>query len=113
MLVLALAISAPASREDVALSAFLEAIDAGKVTSATIRGQRVVATVTGGQQLRSAFPPDYAGRLVELLHAHDAQIEVRSPSGWIRLLYYLLPFVLYGLFWWWLARRLPPRVVEE
>ncbi len=91
----------------VALSATLDAIDSGQVTRATLFTRRVRVVLRDGRRLSSSFPDTYGDDLIVLLHQRRAQIEFRPTAQWSLLLVLVAPFVLFGLFWIWLARRLP------
>lgn len=95
--------------DPVELSVTLDLIDSRQITRATLFPSRVVVVLADGRKLSSDFPGTYIDDLVALLHQRRIPFEVGdSVAPGILPLFVILPFVLFGLFWRWLARRLPP-----
>jgi hypothetical protein len=95
-------------KESIQLSAALNAIDSKQVRHATVSTRRVVLVLSDGRRLSSDFPATYIDDLIALLHRRGVPFDADSgSSGSLAGVLLLLPFVLFGLFWRWLARRLP------
>ncbi len=64
----------------------------------------------GGQKYTVGFPDQYAPNLINLAHAHIADqggfdIQGRASNGWLSLLTYILPFVIFIGFWIFLMNQ--------
>jgi len=86
-----------------------------EVKSLTLKEKDNTADVSllaqyGGQKYSVGFPDQYAPTLIGLAHDHIADqsqfdIQGRSSNGWLQLLGYILPFVLFALFWLFLMNQ--------
>lgn len=93
--------------EPVALSQMLDAVKSGQVTAARLSTGGVVVVLRDGRELSSEFPYTYGDELVGLLDERGSVIYFEPPRSWGTWVVLVLPLVLFGLFWVWLARRLP------
>ncbi len=93
-------------------SQFLDALDAGTVTDATIGADTIVWQVGAGDeaQLFSAarVPGVDESALLEMLEAHDVSFTGVPANGfWSEVLSWLIPLGLLALFWRWSMGKLP------
>ena len=90
-------------------SQFLTQIDAGQVKSATIKTKdnTVDVTTTGGQKYTVGYDPNYGGQLVNKLRDRSVNFDVegRTSNGWLSLLTYVLPFLIFIGFWIFLMNQ--------
>src|SRR3954453_19261320 len=88
---------------------FLNQIDAGQIKSATIKTKdnTVAVTRTDGQKFEVGYPDDYGKALVVSLREHhvDFNVEGRKSNGWLSLLTYVLPFLIFIGFWIFLMNQ--------
>ena len=99
----------PQPGDRIALSRMLDLIEGGTVQRATVSASSVTVVLTDGRELRSRFPTTYGDDLIVLLRQHRISFDVGRTSSTLLPLLVLLPFVLFGVFWRWLAGRLPAR----
>jgi cell division protease FtsH len=90
-------------------SQFLTQIDQGQVKSATLKTKdnTVHVTRTDGQKYEVGYDPDYGNELINRLQAKDVKFDVegRKSSGWLSLLTYVLPFLIFIGFWIFLMNQ--------
>ena len=90
-------------------SQFLHQIDGGQVKSATLKTKdnTVSVTETGGQKYEVGYPNDYGNELVNRLQTKDVKfnVEGRKSNGWLSLLTYVLPFLIFIGFWIFLMNQ--------
>jgi len=90
-------------------SQFLSQIDDGQVKSATLKTKdnTVAVTLAGGQKYEVGYDPDYGNELINRLQAKSVKFDVegRKSSGWLSLLTYVLPFLIFIGFWIFLMNQ--------
>jgi cell division protease FtsH len=90
-------------------------LQSNQVKSLTLKEKDNTADVTllpqyGGQKYTVGFPDQYAPSLINLAHDHIADqtgfdIQGRASNGWLSLLTYILPFVIFIGFWIFLMNQ--------
>ncbi len=90
-------------------------LESNQVKSLTLKEKDNTADVTllpqyGGQKYTVGFPDQYAPNLITLAHDHIADqsgfdIQGRASNGWLSLLTYILPFVIFIGFWIFLMNQ--------
>ena len=90
-------------------------LDNNQVKSLTLKEKDNTADVVllpqyGGQKYTVGFPDQYAPTLITLAHTHIADqsgfdIQGRASNGWLSLLTYILPFVIFIGFWIFLMNQ--------
>ena len=90
-------------------------LDSNQVKSLTLKEKDNTADVTllpqyGGQKYTVGFPDQYAPTLITLAHDHIADqsgfdVQGRASNGWLSLLTYILPFVIFIGFWIFLMNQ--------
>jgi len=95
-------------------SQFLQQVESGQVTKATIvaaqTGANPVAySLKDGSQMNSMLPADYRDA-IEAMQQKMVNIEIRdAASQWVRVLANSSPFLLLLGFWVFMMRRMPNR----
>src|SRR5216684_3299258 len=88
---------------------FLTQINQGQVKSADIKTKdnTVDVTLTDGRKYTVGYPDGYAKTLVDTLHEKAGRLDVegKQSSGWLSLLTYILPFVIFIGFWIFLMNQ--------
>src|SRR5713226_10091702 len=88
---------------------FLTQINQGQVKSADIKTKdnTVDVTLTDGQKYTVGYPDGYAKTLVDTLHEKAGRLDVegKRSSGWLSLLTYILPFIIFIGFWIFLMNQ--------
>ncbi|HEY6399121.1 MAG TPA: ATP-dependent zinc metalloprotease FtsH, partial [Solirubrobacteraceae bacterium] len=88
---------------------FLTQINQGQVKSADIKTKdnTVDVTLTDGRKYTVGYPDGYAKTLVDTLHEKAAKLDVqgKQSNGWLSLLTYILPFVIFIGFWIFLMNQ--------
>ena len=71
------------------------------------RDHTLTAWTTAGKKHESGYPQDYGTELVKTLRAHDVAFTVEGTkrNGWLSLLTYILPFVIFIGFWIFLMNQ--------
>ncbi len=91
-------------------STFLQQVDDGKVKSATLstKNNRVDVELKNGTKYQTAYPDNTEQNLVNQLRAEDARVDVKPKggSGWLTALTYILPFVIFLLFWLFIINQM-------
>jgi cell division protease FtsH len=97
--------STTASRT-VSYSEFIQRVDAGEVASATIDGERVVATDTTGNRFATVAPndPKLTERLID--KGVEVRAEPQQSSGFMSLLSLWLPFIVLIGIWIFFMNRM-------
>jgi cell division protease FtsH len=91
-------------------STFLTQIDEGKVKSATLstKNNRIDVELKNGTKYQTAYPDNTEQFLVDNLKAENARVDVKPKggSGWLTALTYILPFVIFLLFWLFIINQM-------
>ncbi len=73
------------------------------------KGNTVNVTLLGGQKYSVGYPDSYAPTLIDMARAHVApsnfDIQGKTSNGWLSLLTYILPFVIFIGFWIFLMNQ--------
>jgi cell division protease FtsH len=90
-------------------------LDNNQVKSLTLKEKDNTADVVllsqyGGQKYSVGFPDQYTPQLITLAHQHIADqsgfdIQGRASNGWLSLLTYILPFIIFIGFWIFLMNQ--------
>ena len=90
-------------------------LNSNEVKSLTLKEKDNTADVTllpqyGGQKYTVGFPDQYAPTLITLAHDHIADqsgfdVQGKASNGWLSLLTYILPFVIFIGFWIFLMNQ--------
>ena len=84
-------------------SQFLQQVQDNDVKSATLstKNNRVDVELKDGTKYQTAYPDNTEQNLVNQLRESDARVDVKPKggSGWLTALTYILPFVIFLLFW--------------
>src|SRR6202048_1644499 len=87
----------------------LQALDQNQVKSMTLdqKANSVAVTLTNNQKFTVGYPDYYAPTLIKDATTHGAVLDVQSKSsnGWLSLLTYILPFVIFIGFWIFLMNQ--------
>jgi cell division protease FtsH len=93
----------------------LTQLQQGQVKSLTLKEKDNTADVTllqqyGGQKYTVGFPDQYTPKLIDAAHqdiADQSQFDIqgRASNGWLSLLTYILPFVIFIGFWIFLMNQ--------
>src|SRR4030088_2104582 len=88
---------------------FLTQIDGGQVKSADIKTKdnTIAVTRTDGQKYEVGYPDGYAKTLVATPRQKNVTFDVqgKKSNGWLSLLTYILPFVIFIGFWIFLMNQ--------
>jgi cell division protease FtsH len=88
---------------------FLQQVEAGKVKSADIKtkSNTVDVKTTDGKKYKVGFTSDYGNELINTLRANrvDFNVEGTGTNGWLSLLTYVLPFLIFIGFWIFLMNQ--------
>ena len=92
-------------------SAFLRYVDQERVESVTLntKNNRIdVELKNDGKKFQTAYPDNTEQNLVNQLRAADVPIDVKAKggSGWLTALTYILPFVIFLLFWLFIINQM-------
>jgi len=102
-------ISPGTQHEKTDFSQFLTQIDSGQVKSATLKTKdnTVAVTKVDGRKYEVGYDPDYGNELINRLQAKKVNFDVqgRKSSGWLSLLTYVLPFIIFIGFWIFLMNQ--------
>jgi cell division protease FtsH len=89
---------------------FLTQVENGQVESVTLntKNNRVDVELENGRKYQTAFLNDTEQNLVNELRANDVQVTVKPKggSGWLTALTYILPFVIFLLFWLFIINQM-------
>jgi cell division protease FtsH len=102
-------ISPGSDKPKTSFSQFLAQIDDGQVKNATLKTKdnTVNVTLVDGQKYEVGYDPDYGNELINRLQAKDVKFDVegKKSSGWLSLLTYVLPFLIFIGFWIFLMNQ--------
>jgi cell division protease FtsH len=91
-------------------SAFISQVKAGEIKSATLstKNNRVDVETKAGEKYQTAYPDNTEQNLVNELEASHARVDVKPKggSGWLTALTYILPFVIFLLFWLFIINQM-------
>jgi cell division protease FtsH len=91
-------------------STFIQQIEQGKVKDATLstKNNRVDVELKDGTKYQTAYPDNTEQSLVNRLQSNDARVDVKPKggSGWLTALTYILPFVIFLLFWLFIINQM-------
>ena len=103
----------PGNRQETpTYSEFLVQVEEGKVKDVTLntKNNRIDVQLKGtnGREYRTAYPDNTEQNLVNQLRAEDIPIDVKAKggSGWVTALTYILPFVIFLLFWLFIINQM-------
>ena len=103
-------ISPGQQQRDPVYSTFLSQIDRGQVKNVTLntKNNRVDVQLNGGRKYQTAYPDNTEQNLVNTLRSQDIPIDVKAKggSGWLTALTYILPFVIFLLFWLFIINQM-------
>ena len=90
-------------------SDFLAQLNTGEVKSVNLKTKdnTVQVTLKNDQKYEIGYPDDYGNELVNKLQAKDVRfnVEGRKTNGWLSLLTYVLPFLIFIGFWIFLMNQ--------
>jgi cell division protease FtsH len=101
----------PGERQpDPSYSQFLTQVEDGRVKDVTLntKNNSIDVETTSGKKYSTAYPDNTEQNLVNQLRAADVPIDVKKKggSGWVTALTYILPFVIFLLFWLFIINQM-------
>jgi cell division protease FtsH len=97
-------------QKDPNYSDFITQVERGQVQSVTLntKNNRVDVELDSGRKYQTAFLNDTEQSLVNTLQANDVAVTVKPKggSGWLTALTYILPFVIFLLFWLFIINQM-------
>ncbi len=97
-------------QKDPNYSDFITQVENGQVQSVTLntKNNRVDVELESGRKYQTAFLNDTEQNLVNTLQANDVAVTVKPKggSGWLTALTYILPFVIFLLFWLFIINQM-------
>jgi cell division protease FtsH len=91
-------------------STFIQQVEKGDVKSATLstKNNRVDVELKDGRKYQTAYPDNTEQSLVNTLQENHASVDVKPKggSGWLTALTYILPFVIFLLFWLFIINQM-------
>jgi cell division protease FtsH len=103
-------ISPGEQKEDTSYSQFVTQVDNDQVKKVTLntKNNRIDVEPKKGDKYETAYPDNTEQSLVNELTAADVDVDVKakSGSGWLTALTYLLPFVIFLLFWLFIINQM-------
>jgi len=103
-------ISPGEEQKDTSYSQFIAQVDNDKIKKVTLntKNNRVDVEPIKGDKYETAYPDNTEQNLVNKLQAADVDVDVKakSGSGWITALTYILPFVIFLLFWLFIINQM-------
>jgi cell division protease FtsH len=103
-------ISPGEQQKDHSYSEFITQVDNDRVKKVTLntKNNRVDVEQTNGDKYETAYPDNTEQNLVNTLQAADVDVDVKakSGSGWLTALTYILPFVIFLLFWLFIINQM-------
>ncbi len=103
-------ISPGETKKDPDYTQFLGQVEDGRVKKVTLntKNNKVDVETTRGDQYETAYPDNTEPSLVNALRESDVPIDVKAKSGagWITALTYILPFVIFLLFWLFIINQM-------
>jgi cell division protease FtsH len=99
----------PSYRNDPSYSQFLTQVDNDRVDHVTLNtnNNRIDVELDDGRKYQTAYPDNTEQNLVNQLRAENVPIDVKAKggSGWLSLLTYVLPFLIFIGFWIFLMNQ--------
>ena len=92
----------------------IQQLDSGQVKTLSIhtKDNTVDVTTTGNQKYSVGYPDDYAATLINKAQAETTQVpggtldvQGKTSNGWLSLLTYILPFIIFIGFWIFLMNQ--------
>jgi cell division protease FtsH len=103
-------ISPGEEQKDTSYSQFVTQVDNDQVKKVTLntKNNRIDAERKNGDKYETAYPSNTEQNLVNQLRAADVDVVVKpkSGSGWLTALTYILPFVIFLLFWLFIINQM-------
>ncbi len=103
-------ISPGEQQKDHSYSQFIAQVDNDQVKKVTLntKNNRVDVEQKNGDKYETAYPDNTEQSLVNELQAADVDVDVKakSGSGWLTALTYILPFVIFLLFWLFIINQM-------
>jgi cell division protease FtsH len=103
-------ISPDDAKKDPDYTQFLGQVEDGRVKKVTLntKNNKVDVETTRGEQYETAYPDNTEQSLVNTLREQDVPIDVKAKSGagWVTALTYILPFVIFLLFWLFIINQM-------
>jgi cell division protease FtsH len=101
----------PGERQpDPSYSQFLTQVEDGRVKDVTIntKNNSIDVQLDSGKKYSTAYPDNTEQNLVNQLRAEEVPIDVKKKggSGWVTALTYILPFVIFLLFWLFIINQM-------
>src|SRR5215210_2708653 len=97
-------------QKDPSYSEFLQQVDQGKVRDVTLqtKNNRIDVELKDRTKYQTAYPDNTEQNLVNTFRAEKIPIDVKAKagSGWITALTYILPFVIFLLFWLFIINQM-------
>ncbi len=97
-------------QQDPVYSAFLNQVEEGQVKKVTLqtKNNRIDVEESSGRKYQTAYPDNTEQNLINQLRAEDIQVDVKAKggSGWLTALTYILPFVIFLLFWLFIINQM-------
>ena len=91
-------------------SQFLQQIDRGAVKSATLstKNNRVDVVLKNETKYQTAYPDNTEQNLINQFREENVKVDVKPKggSGWLTALTYILPFVIFLLFWLFIINQM-------
>jgi cell division protease FtsH len=103
-------ISPGEQQKDHTYSQFVTQVDKGQIKKVTLntKNNRVDVEQKNGDKYKTAYPDNTEPSLLNELKAQNVDVEVKakSGSGWLTALTYILPFVIFLLFWLFIINQM-------
>jgi cell division protease FtsH len=103
-------ISPGEQQKDHSYSEFITQVDNDQVKKVTLntKNNRVDVEQKNGDKYETAYPDNTEQNLVNTLQGADVDVDVKakSGSGWLTALTYILPFVIFLLFWLFIINQM-------
>ena len=97
-------------KRDPNYSQFLTQVEQGRVKQVTLntKNNRIDVELKNGTKYQTAYPDNTEQFLVDNLKAENARVDVKPKggSGWLTALTYILPFVIFLLFWLFIINQM-------
>ena len=97
-------------KEDPNYSQFLGQVEANQVKEVTIntKNNRLDVEQNSGRKYKTAYPDNTEQNLINMLRAEGVNFDVREKGGggWLTALTYILPFVIFLLFWLFIINQM-------
>jgi len=96
--------------KDPTYSQFLTFVEEGRVKDVTLstKNNRIDGVFQDDRKFQTAYPDNTEQNLVNQLRAEDVRVDVKPKggSGWLTALTYILPFVIFLLFWLFIINQM-------